>query len=166
MAEAREYSSQNVCRECCAICARSTARTQVTTHAQTARRSLEHFRVVRDIDTGREQPPGSTPGQDRPQYRGVAHAPAPSVTPAKCLSCAAQNAALGVRFLSLQLVGVERLATAAFADTGSSTIGFDWQFSVPELRQPPLFVAAPLAASAVSESESKNQGGKALRKPR
>src|SRR5713101_2257422 len=32
------------------------------------------------------------------------------------------------------------------------TIGFDRQLRVPELRQPPLFVAAPLAASAVFES--------------
>ena len=38
---------------------------------------------------------------------------------------AAQNAALGVLLLSLQVVGMERLAKAAFADTGSSTIGLD-----------------------------------------
>ena len=64
-------------------------------------------------------------GTDKPQNRGVAHAPAPSVTPAKCVSCAAQNAALVVLPLSLQVVGVERLAREALADTGSSTIGFD-----------------------------------------
>jgi hypothetical protein len=37
---------------CGAIRTRSAARTQLTTHAQTARRSLEHFRVIPDIDTG------------------------------------------------------------------------------------------------------------------
>ena len=47
------------------------------------------------------------------------------MTPAKCVSCAAQNAALVVLPLSLQVVGVERLATAAIADAGSSRIGFD-----------------------------------------
>ena len=95
---------------------------------------------------------------------GVAHAPAPSVTPAKCVSCAAQNAAPVVLPLSLQVVGVERLAREAVTDTDSSTAGFDQQLSVPELRQSPRIVAAPLAASAVSESEAENQGGKALRK--
>jgi hypothetical protein len=47
------------------------------------------------------------------------------VTPAKCVSRAAQNAALIVEALSLQVSGVERLAKAAFPETGSSTIGFD-----------------------------------------
>ena len=74
---------------------------------------------------GREQPSGPASGRTGPQNRGVAHAPAPSVTPAKCVSCAAQNAALVVLPLSLQVVGVERLAREALADTGSSTIGFD-----------------------------------------
>ena len=74
---------------------------------------------------------------------------------------AAQNAALGVLFLGLQLVGVERLATTAFAGARSSTTGFVSQLGVPELRQPPLFVAAPLAASAVSKSESETREGKA-----
>jgi hypothetical protein len=45
--------------------------------------------------------------------------------PAKCVSCAAQNAALGVLFLSLQVIGVERLAREALADTGSATICSD-----------------------------------------
>jgi hypothetical protein len=82
------------------------------------------------------------------------------VTPAKCVSSAAQNAALVVLPLRLQVVDVERLARAAIADTGSSSIGFVWHLSDPELRQPPLFVAAPLAASAVSESESETRVGK------
>jgi hypothetical protein len=47
------------------------------------------------------------------------------VTPAKCVSCAAQNAALVALPLGLQVVGVERLATSGFADAGSSAIGFD-----------------------------------------
>jgi hypothetical protein len=92
--------------------------------------------------------------------------PAPSVTPAKCVSCAAQNAALVVLPLNLQVVGVQRLAREALADTGLATADFDEQHRVTELRQPPLFVAAPLAASAVSKSASENQGGKALGKPR
>ena len=98
---------------------------------------------------GREQPSGPASGRQRPQNRGVAHAPAASVTPAKCVSCAAQNAALVVGALSLQVVDVDRLAREALTDTGSSTTCFGEQLSFPELRQPPLFVAAPLAASAV-----------------
>jgi len=47
------------------------------------------------------------------------------VAPAKCVSCAAENAALVVPPLSLQVVGEERLAREALADTGLSTIGFD-----------------------------------------
>jgi hypothetical protein len=47
------------------------------------------------------------------------------VTAAKCVSCAAQNAALVDLPVSLQVVDVERLATAAYADAGSSSIGFD-----------------------------------------
>ena len=58
---------------------------------------------------GREQPSGPASGRQRVQNRGVAHAPALSATPAKCVSCAAQNAALVVLPLSLQVVGVERL---------------------------------------------------------
>jgi hypothetical protein len=73
------------------------------------------------------------------------------VTPAKCVSCAARNAALVVLPLNLQVVGVERLAGKALTDTGSSTTDFDEQLGVTELRQPPLFVAAPVAASAVSQ---------------
>jgi hypothetical protein len=46
------------------------------------------------------------------------------VTPAKCVSCAAQNAALVDLPLSLQVVRVEKLAREALADTGSSIIGF------------------------------------------
>ena len=64
-------------------------------------------------------------------------------------SCAAQNAALALLLLSSQVVGVEKLARGALADTCSSTIGIDGQLRALEVRQPPLFVAAPLAASAV-----------------
>ena len=112
---------------------------------------------------GREQPSGPASGRQSAPNRGVAHAPALSATSAKCVSCAAQNAPLVVLSLNLQVVGVERLARATLIDTGPSTTGFDEQLSVTELRQPPLFVAAPLAASAVSKSEADNQGGKALR---
>ena len=37
---------------------------------------------------GREQPSGPASGRQSAPNRGVAHAPAPSVTPAKCVSCA------------------------------------------------------------------------------
>jgi hypothetical protein len=47
------------------------------------------------------------------------------VTPAKCVSGAAQNAALVVLHLSLQVVGVDRLAREALANSGSLTIDFD-----------------------------------------
>jgi hypothetical protein len=60
--------------------------------------------------------------------------------------------------LILQVVGVERLAREALADIGSSIIGFDRQLGVHEPRQAPLLVAAPLAASAVSEQESETRG--------
>ena len=43
---------------------------------------------------GREQPSGPASGRQSARNRGVAHAPVPPVTPAKCVSCAAQNAAL------------------------------------------------------------------------
>ena len=49
-----------------------------------------------DTGTGREQPSGPASGRQWVQNRGVAHAPTPSVTPAKCVSCAAKNAALVV----------------------------------------------------------------------
>jgi hypothetical protein len=77
------------------------------------------------------------------------------VTAAKCVSCAAQNAALVVLPLNLQVVSVERLAREDFANTASSTTVIDGQLGVLEPRQPPRIVAATLAASAVSESESK-----------
>jgi hypothetical protein len=140
--------------------------TQQTTCSQRCADLLGFRQRFATPTPGREQPSGPASGRHGPLNRGVAHAPALSVTPAKCVSCAAQNAALVVLPLRVQVVGMERLAREALADTGSSIIGFDRQLSVPELRQPPLFVAAPLPASAVSESSSENQGGKALRKPR
>ena len=61
-------------------------------------------------------------------------------------------------------VSTEGLREQALTEPVPSTTGFDERLSVTELRQPPLFVAAPLAASAVSASEADNQGGKALRR--
>jgi hypothetical protein len=140
--------------------------TQRRTHSQTAADPPAFRRWFATQAPGREQPSGPASGRQWVRNRGVAHAPAPSVTPAKCVSCAAQNAALVVLPLNLQVVGVQRLAREALADTGLATADFDEQHRVTELRQPPLFVAAPLAASAVSKSASENQGGKALGKPR
>ena len=79
MAEAVRLPSQNVSRNCSAIHA-----TSVTcTHMETVRRSLQRSANIATLTPGREQPSGPASGQDRPQNRGVAHAPAPSVTPAK-----------------------------------------------------------------------------------
>jgi hypothetical protein len=112
---------------------------------------------LRHRHRGVSNPPGSGRDSSPVQTGGVAHAPTPSVTPAGCVRCAAQNAALVGLTLTLLIVGVERLATAAFADRSSSSTRFDWQLSVPELRQPPLFVAAPLAASAVPSRSLKTR---------
>ena len=107
---------------------------------------------------GASATPGTALGRHRRKRWGVADAPALSVTSAKCVWCAAQNAALVVLPLNLQLVAVERVATRIPRGPGSRP-PVSTQPSVPELRQPPRFVAAPLAASAVSESEAENQGG-------
>lgn len=113
-----------MCRKCCVIRARSATRTHVTTHAQTARGSLSISRVTARLTLGREQPSREPSGSHRAETGGVAHAPAPSVTLAKWVSCAAQNAALVVLPIGLQVVGVDRLARKAVADTGSSTNRF------------------------------------------
>ena len=148
MADAIEFGNRNQRRKCSAFRGDlRRARNRQRTRKRRADRSPFRWRFVTPAP-GREQPSGPASGRQSAQNRGVAHAPAPSVTSAKCVSCAAQNAALVVLPLSLQLVGVERLARGALADTGSSTIGFDGQLSAPKVRQPPLFVAA-LAASAI-----------------
>ena len=100
MADATGYRNRNQCRKCSAFRARSEMSTQRTTHSRTARRSSIVSAAVCDTGTGREQPSGAASGRQRPKSRGVAHAPAPSLTPAKCVSCAAQNAALVVLPLS------------------------------------------------------------------
>jgi len=56
---------------------------------------------------------------------GGLHAPAQSATRSKCDRCAAENAALVVGPLSLQVVAVERLAREDFVDTASSAVVFD-----------------------------------------
>jgi hypothetical protein len=100
MADAVEYGPQNQCRKCIVFRPRSATVTQHTTHSQTARRSCTVSAAVCDSGTGREQPSGPASGRQWVQNRGVAHAPAASVTPAKCVSCAAQNVALVVPLLS------------------------------------------------------------------
>jgi hypothetical protein len=52
---------------------------------------------------------------------------------------------------------MERFAREDFADTASPASVVDLQLSVPEPRQPPPFVAAPLAASAVPPSTATNR---------
>ena len=79
-------------------------------------------RWIETLKRGREQPPGPASGRQRPQKRGVR--PPPSVTPAKCVSCAAQNAALVVLLRSLQVVSVRDLRETVLPDIGSSTIAF------------------------------------------
>ena len=107
----------------CAICDEYAAKNALANGAQITRRF--HWRFATQAP-GVINPPGR-PRDGSGQNRGVAHAPAASVTPAKWVSCAAQNAALVVPPLplTLQVVGEERLAREALADTGRSTIGFD-----------------------------------------
>jgi hypothetical protein len=96
---------------------------QVRNEQRTRKRRADHSPLRWRFATpaqGREQPSGPASGWQSAPNRGVAHAPAPSVTAAKCVSCAAQNAALVALPLSLQVVGVDGLATAGFADAGSS----------------------------------------------
>ena len=81
--------------------------------------------AVCDTGQGREQPSGADLGTAVGAEPGGGSRPAPSVTSAKCVSCAAQNAALVLPLLNSQVVGLERLARGALADTGSSTIGSD-----------------------------------------
>jgi hypothetical protein len=86
-----------MCAEnCIAIRARSQTPTHVTNTCANRALLARTIAVEQDTDTGREQPPGPSSGQDKRQNWGVAHAPAPSVTSAKCVSRAAQNAALVV----------------------------------------------------------------------
>ena len=95
------------------------------TRAFGAQITATNARAFRHGHRGVSNPPGRPRDRAGRRNRGVAHAPAPSVTPPKWVSCAAQNAALGLPLLSSQVVGVERLARGALADTGSSTIGID-----------------------------------------
>src|SRR5688572_26885183 len=101
---------------------------RVRTTQRTCKRCADltgNARVIPTVTLGREQPPEQGSGSHPRADRGVAHAPAPSGTTAKCVSCAAQNAALLVLPLGLQVVRVERLAQSGFEDAGSSAIGFD-----------------------------------------
>jgi hypothetical protein len=79
---------------------------------------------LRHQQRGVSNPPGRPRDRTGGKSGGLL-TPAPSVTPAKCVSCAAQNAALVVLPRSLAVVGVERLAREAFAVSGSPIIGFD-----------------------------------------
>ncbi len=85
----------------------------------------DNARVIATATLGREQPPEQGSGSPACADRGVAHAPAQSATRFKCVRCAAQNAALFVRALSLQMVAVGRLAREDFVDTASSAVVFD-----------------------------------------
>jgi hypothetical protein len=84
--------------------------TQRRTHSQTAADPPAFRRWFATQAPGREQPSGPASGRQWVRNRGVAHAPAPSVTPAKCVSCAAQNAALVVLPLNLQVVNHRSLS--------------------------------------------------------
>jgi hypothetical protein len=122
MADAGENRGGIGVQECRGFRERSKACTRARSHVQTARRSQRNAGDIATLTKGREQPSGPASGRQSTLNGGLL---TPSVTPAKCISCAAQNAALGALLLSLQVVGVERIAKAAFADTSSSTIGSD-----------------------------------------
>jgi hypothetical protein len=83
MADADEYGDRSQRRKCGVFHERSATSTQRTTLSKTVRRSLAVLIAVCDTGKGREQPSGSASGQHSAQNRGVAHAPAPSVTPLK-----------------------------------------------------------------------------------
>ena len=74
----------------CAICGEYAANNTLANGAQITHRfdgGLRHWH------RGREQPFGPASGRQSAQNRGVAHAPAPSVTPAKCVSCGTERRA-------------------------------------------------------------------------
>jgi len=126
MADATDYGNKNSASkgQCvpCVICDEYATNNALANSAQIIHcfdgGSLHRHRGV-------SNPPGPASGRQSAQDRGGAHAPAPSETPAQRVSCAAQNAALVDLPLSLQVVGVERVAREALADTDSSIIGFD-----------------------------------------
>ena len=105
----------------CAICDAYATDNALANGAQITRR---FDGGLRHRHRGVSNPPGRPRDGSRRRTGGLLTPPLISDA-AKCVSCAAQNAALVVLPLSLQVVGVERLARKAFADTGSSTIGFD-----------------------------------------
>jgi hypothetical protein len=138
---------------------RSPARSQVTTRVHSARRSQCEPAVIPARTSGREQPsgPGSVDTRSKPggcsRPRSIGHAGyLRFARGTKRRACSLP--------LSSQLVSVVKLAREALTETGSSTTGFDEQLSVTELRQPLLFVAAPLAASAVSKSRLTTRVGR------
>ena len=112
MADAGEHGRQKPSPKFSAFRARSTACTHAPTHVQTAGRSPT--RSTRETSRHRHRGVSNPPGRPRDgmavKVVGVAHAPAPSVPPAKCVSCAAQNAALDVLPLNLSDRGFGRLA--------------------------------------------------------
>ena len=114
---------------------------------------------------GREQPSGPASGREAAKNRGVAHAPAPSATLAKCVSRAAQNAALLVLPFSLQVVGVKRLAREALADTGSPISGSTDNLAFPNCANH-RSLSRPPSRRQPFPSRIMKPGWEALRKPR
>ena len=94
MADATEFGNRNQHRSAVrSVCHLRRVRNRQRTRKRRAEHSPFRCRFA-TLAPGREQPSGPPSGRDTAQNRGVAHAPAPSVTPAKCVSCAAQDAAL------------------------------------------------------------------------
>ena len=77
----------------CVICDEYATNSALANVAQITRRFNGG---LRHRHRGVSNPPGRASGRRAPQNRGVAHAPAPSVTSAKRISCAAQIAAFVV----------------------------------------------------------------------
>ncbi len=127
----------------------SAARSLVTTRVHSVRRSQRENASIPARTSGREQPSGPGSGSAPYPNRGVAHAPTDS---AGC----ERRAADGTKRRpperprhSLEVAGAVTDPTAGFvvAGTGVPRRGHHSGFGVR--RQPPRFVAAPLAASAV-----------------
>jgi hypothetical protein len=142
MADAVDQGRQKRCRKCSAFRARSATTTQQSTHAQTARRSSKF----------RQRFATMTPS--RPHCHQAASA---GLRPAQ------KRRPLHTLFTMRKSLMVWPMWPHRSSPDGCGPQPAIGASSASRLRQPPRKVAATLAASAVSESESENEGGKAFR---
>ena len=108
-------------------------------------------------------PPGR-PRDGKAAKKGGCSRPRSSVTPAKCVSCAAKNAvrASSARPASTATIPfvVRHLKQSIVAAVGFESRRRETRCRHLETRQPPRFVAAPLAASAVRVRDQQPGGKK------